>query len=81
MVVDYLIKKNHYIPYTIEENNITIETTAQLLFQNIWKLHGFLSLLTSDKNPQFILRFEKNVCKILGISTNLSTCFYPKTNE
>ena len=56
MVVDCLIKKRYYIPYTIDKNGTTIEATTQLLFQNIWILYGFLLLFISEKNCQFILR-------------------------
>ena len=56
IIVDCLIKKRYYIPYTIDENNIITETIAQLLLQNIWKLYVLLSLLTSDKGPHFISR-------------------------
>ena len=54
MIVDHLTKKKHYIHCTIYENGITTEATAQLLFHNVWKLDGFLSSLTSDRNFQFI---------------------------
>ena len=46
MVIDRLTKKSHYIPCTIDKNNTTAETTAYLLPNNIWKLHGLpLSLI------------------------------------
>ena len=55
MVVDCLTKEKHYISCSIDENGITIEAIAQLLFQNIWKLHGLSLSLISDRGPQFIL--------------------------
>ena len=54
MVVDCLTKKKHYIPCTMDENGTTTEAIAHLLLQNVWKLHGLLSSLTSDRGPQFI---------------------------
>ncbi len=54
MVVDCLTKERHYILYTTDENGTTTEATAQLLLQNVWKLHGLPSSLTSDRGPQFI---------------------------
>ena len=80
MVVDCLTKERHYIPCTTDENGTTTKATAQLLLQNIWKLHSLLSSLTSDKGPQFISGVWKNLCKILGISANLSTSFHPETD-
>ena len=80
MVVDRLTKERHYIPCTMDENGTTTKATAQLLLQNVWKLHGLPSSLTSDRGPQFISGVWKNLCKILGISANLSTSFHPKTD-
>ena len=54
IVVDRLTKERHYIPCTINKNGSTTEATAQLLFQNVWKLHSLLLSLTSDRGPQFI---------------------------
>ena len=56
MVIDCLTKEKHYIPCGIDKNGITTEAIAQLLLQNIWKLHGLLSSLTSYRDSQFILR-------------------------
>ena len=80
MVVDCLTKERHYIPCTTDENGTTTEATAQLLLQNIWKLHGLPSSLTLDRGPQFISGVWKNLCKILGISANLSISFHPETD-
>ena len=80
MVVDCLTKKRHYIPCTTDESGTITEATAQLLLQNVWKFHSFLSSLTSDKGSQFISGVWKNLCKILGISANLSTFFHLETD-
>ena len=78
MVINCLTKKRHYILCTTNENGTTTEATAQLLLQNVWKLYDLPLSLTSDRGLQFILRVWKNLCKILGISTSLSTSFYPE---
>ncbi len=80
IVVDRLTKERHYISCTTDVNGTTTEATAQLLLQNVWKLHGLPSSLTSDRGPQFILGVWKNLCKILDISANLSTSFHPETD-
>ena len=54
IVVDRLTKERHYILGTTDENGTIIEATAQLLLQNVWKLHGLLLSLTSDRGPQYI---------------------------
>ena len=80
MVVDCLTKERDYILCTMDKNGTTTEATVQLFFQNIWKLHGFSSSFTSDRGPQFISRVWKNLCKIFGISINLSTTFHLETD-
>ncbi len=80
IVVDCLIKEKYYIPYSMNENSTTTETTTKLLFQNVWKLHDLLSLLSSYRGPQFISGVWNNLCKILGISANLSTSFHLETD-
>lgn len=35
LVVDWLIKKRHYIPYIINKNGTTAEATTYLLLNNI----------------------------------------------
>ena len=76
ILVDCLTKERHYISYTTDENNTSTEVITQLLLQNIWKLHGLLSSLTSDTSFQFISGVWKNLCKILGIFANLPMSFY-----
>ena len=78
MVVDCLTKERHYISCTTDENGTTTKTTAQLLLQNVWKLHVLPLFLTSDRGPQFISGVWKNLCKILDISASLSTSFHPE---
>ena len=75
-----MTKERHYIPCTTDENGTTAEATAYLLLNNVWKLHGLPSSLTSDRGPQFISGVWKNLCKILGIKVNLSTAFHPETD-
>ena len=53
-VVDCLIKKKHYISYSTDKNGTITEVIAQLLLQNIWKLHDLPSSFTSDKRTSFI---------------------------
>ena len=80
MVVDYLTKERYYIPCSTDENGTTTEATAQLLLQNVLKLHGLPPSLISDRGPQFISGVWKNLYKILGISANLFTFFHPETD-
>ena len=42
------------------------------------KLHGLPESVISDKEPQFVVELTKELNRILGIETILSTAFYPQ---
>src|SRR6202020_2619464 len=50
VVVDRLTKMAHFIPTTTK---IDAKGTAQLLLDNVWKLHGTPLNVISDRGPQF----------------------------
>ena len=77
-VVDRFTKQIHAIPTSDKLNS---EGLAQLFRDNIWKHHGLPKTVISDRGPQFASNFTKELNKILGIHTKLSTAFYSQTNE
>lgn len=48
IVIDQLIKENHYILYIMDKNGKTVEATTYLLLKNIWKFYGFPLSFTLD---------------------------------
>ena len=46
----------------------------------MWKLHGLPESVVSDKGPQFAAELTKELNRILGIETRLSTAFHPQTD-
>jgi len=54
------------------------EGLARLFRDNIWKLHGLPESIVSDRGPQFVAEFTKELNKMLGIETRLSTAFHPQ---
>ena len=56
------------------------EGLARLFRDNIWKLHGLLESIVSDRGLQFVAEFTKELNKMLGIETRLSTVFHPQTD-
>ena len=53
---------------------------AKLFYNNIWKLHGLPDSITSDREVQFASQFTKELNKMLGIETKLSTAFHSQTD-
>ena len=45
---------------------------------NVWKLHRLLKSVVSDRGPQFAAELTKELNRMLGIKTKLSTAFHPQ---
>ena len=54
------------------------EGLARLFQDNVWKLHGLLESVVSDRGPQFVAELTKELNRMLGINTKLATVFYPQ---
>ena len=73
VVCDRLSKMMHFV--------VTMEGTlakglARLFRDNVWRLHGLLESVVSDRGPQFAVELTKELNRILGIKTKLSTAFH-----
>ena len=77
VVCDRLSKMTHFVA-TIE--GISAEGLARLFWDNVWKLHGLPESVVSDRGPQFVAELTKELNKMLGIKTKLSTAFHPQTD-
>ena len=77
VVYNRLSKITHFVA-TIER--ISVKGLARLFRDNIWKLHGLLESVVSDRGPQFTAELTKELNRMLGIETRLSTAFHPQTD-
>jgi len=59
---------------------MTVEGLAKLFRNNIWKLYGLPESVISNRRLQFAAGLTKELNKMLGIETKLSTAYYPQTN-
>ena len=64
---------------TIKE--ILVEGLVRLFRDNIWKLHGLLESIVSDKGLQFVVELTKKLNRMLGIEMRLLTAFHPQTDR
>ena len=76
-IVDRLTKMAHLIPCT---KSIDAPATAKVFFENIFRLHGIPSTITSDRGSVFASKFWKRLFKLLGTKINLSTAYHPQTD-
>jgi len=63
-VVDSVSKRVHFV---LTHTMVTAEGAARLFLHHIWKLHGLLKRVVSDRGPQFIALFTKELYRLLGI--------------
>ena len=66
-------KITHFVA-TMER--ILVKGLARLFRNNVWKLHGLLESIVLDRGPQFAAELIKELNRMLGIETRLSTAFY-----
>ena len=50
VVVNRLIKKRHYISCTVTDEDTSVEYTAKMLVNHIFRLHGLSSLIVSNRD-------------------------------
>jgi len=68
----------HFIA-TIEKTSA--EGLAKLFQDHVWKLHGLLESIISDRKVQFVVEIMRELNNLLGIQTKLSTAYHPQTDR
>ena len=76
-VIDHLTKRAHFIPTSV---TATSQDSLAMLFNHVFKLHGFPKKIVSDRDIRFTSRFYKEACKRLGITLGFSSSNHPQTN-
>jgi len=76
-VVDSVSKRAHFIP---THTTVTAEGTAWLFLHQVWKFHGLLKYVVSDRGPQFVTRFTRELYRLLGIKLASSIAWHPQTD-
>ena len=78
VVCDRFSKMSHFV-VIIEK--MMAEGLVRLFKNNVWKLHGLLESVISDRGLQFAAGLTKELNKMLGIETKLSMAYYPQTDS
>jgi len=73
VVCDRFSKILHFIMIT---EKIIAKELAKLFRDDVWKLHGLLKSVISDRRPQFAVGLIKELKKMLGIETKLLMAFH-----
>ena len=79
-VICRLSKERHYIS-CITEKDITVEKTAEMLLQWVYRTHNLSSFIVFDWDSQFIFILWKFLCKRLSISLWLFIVYHSQIND
>jgi len=77
VVVDRFTKYAHFVPL---KHPFTAPQIAQLVFDNIVKLHGLPIAIVTDRDRIFVSAFWKELFKLYDIQLQLSTAYHPQTD-
>ncbi len=75
-VICRLSKERHYISCIIDDEDITVEKTAEMLLQWVYWTYNLLSFIVFNWNSQFIFILWKSLCKRLSISLQLFIVYH-----
>ena len=60
---------------------VTVEGVAELFLQQVFPRFGLPSKIISDRDPRFVSKFMKELCRLMGITQNISTAYHPRTDR
>ena len=73
LVVDSVTKRSHFVSTV---TTLSAARTAQLYLQHIWKHHGLPKKVVSDRGPQFVAEFTKELYWILRVKLAATTAYH-----
>jgi len=77
-IMDSVSKRVHFVPM---HTTVIAEGAARLFLHHVWKLHGLPKRVVSDRRPQFVASFTKELYRLLGIRLSSSIAWHPQTNR
>jgi len=78
VAINSIGKCSHFVETV---TTVTTAGAANLYLWNVWKLHGLLWKVVSNRGPQFIAAFMKELYRLLGIEAATSTAYHPPTDR
>ena len=77
VVVDQFTKKSFFLP---TNSTVTSKGIATLYRDRVFSEHGLPKKVISDRGPQFVSKFMKELYETMGIKGNPSTAYHPQTD-
>ncbi len=77
-VVDRFSKAAHLIPLP---KLPSAKKTKVTVIDHVFRIHGLPMNVVSDRGPQFVSKFWREFCRLLGVSVSLSSGFHPQSKS
>jgi len=78
VMVDHGLMKGVILVPTTKKQ--TADATAQILLDNLYKRFSLPDKFISDRGPQFAAKAFRELLKLLGIKSSLSTTYHPQSD-
>jgi len=75
VVVNSITKCAHFVSTV---TTISATGATHLFLNHVWKHHGLLQRVVSDRGPQFIAEFTQELYQLLGIQLATTTAYHPQ---
>jgi hypothetical protein len=75
VVVDSVTKRSHFVDAV---TTISAISSTRLYVKHIWKHHGLPGKMLSDRGPQFVAEFMKELYCLLRIKLAATTAYHPQ---
>jgi hypothetical protein len=77
VMMDRFSKMAHFIP---TKDEATTQETGRLFFTHVFKHHGLLKDIVSDRDPKFTSKFWRALWKRMGSKLKMNISFHPQTD-
>jgi len=75
VVVDSVTKHAHFVSTV---TTISAAGATHLFLNHVWKHHGLPRKVVSDRGPQFVAEFTRELYRLLGIKLAATTAYHPQ---
>ena len=76
-IIDLLTGMVHLVPSRINYNAYQV---AELMFAEVYRLHGLPKRIISDRDVLFTSRFWQRLNQLIGVNTHLSSAYHPESD-
>lgn len=76
-VVDCFSKMAHFIALP---KLPSAKETALIMLKEVFRIHGFPKAIVLDQGPQFVSRFWREFCRLIGARASLTSGYHPEAN-